>query len=284
LDPINNNGTICRVELTLNYQEYYLEVIFDPVRLTGGSISVEHPKLITTFTLDSYSSSIVSVLIYGCLRDDICDRDFVRDHSLRLLNQNHDLAQHEFTKLLIKRKDFPIKCFTESSKSNLKQCKGEVCNAEIKTEEFIIPKYMINTVQCGAKDKRSTIVRITTSYSDYKKCELQYNIFYTCMYHGCNNKTIVYNVFNITYTFYKSCMVSCDNNHITSTPIDRSLSTVKISMFSQPFNSTIMLNRSFATSIANNVIQDFRMLSILSCSFLSLFLIRDQNSSPYHLD
>jgi hypothetical protein len=65
-ESINNNTTICRIELKLIYTEYYFEVIFDPIEPIGTSIATEKVKLETIFTLDSDLSSIVSVLIYSC--------------------------------------------------------------------------------------------------------------------------------------------------------------------------------------------------------------------------
>jgi hypothetical protein len=59
--------------------------------------------------------------------------------------------------------------------------------------------------QCGGKEKTSTSVRISTSYSDDESCDQHNEIFYTFMYHGCNNETTSYNVFYIIRDFYSIC-------------------------------------------------------------------------------
>jgi hypothetical protein len=108
---------------------------------------------------------------------------------------------------------------------------------------------MINIDQCGGKERKSTIVRITTTYSDYQSCDFERKIFYTCMYDRCNNKTIANSVSNIAFKFHKSCMMDYEENinkHSTSTTI----SSI----------DTIMFNRSFITNIANAARQDFRIL------------------------
>jgi hypothetical protein len=104
LPSIDNNAMSCQVELTLNYTGYYLEVIFDSIPLTDNSILIGEPKLITTFALDSYLSSIVSVLIYNCFGEDACDRDFVLDYSYWLLNLDYVIVQRKFTELLLRKK------------------------------------------------------------------------------------------------------------------------------------------------------------------------------------
>lgn len=90
--------------------EHSLKMVFNPVNTTGGTSPTGHPKVATTFALDSNLSTIVNLLIYMCTGNDGCDRDFVLYHSLWLLEQNYNDLHRKFTELLIKEKDQPTHC------------------------------------------------------------------------------------------------------------------------------------------------------------------------------
>jgi hypothetical protein len=262
-----------------------LEVVFDPDSSTGGAIAVGRPKLITTFTLDSHLSSIVNVLIFTCSAKDACDRDFVLDRFSWLSNQNYREAQAMFTKLLVREKNLPIRCFTKSSPTNLEECKNDVCNGQIGRSVFNWMNLINHAGLCGAKDKNSTSVRITAQYSADEKWACEY--FYTCMYHGCNSINISYDIFNIIRTSHQICAVNYNrniNNRIALTTAAESFSTVGTKKFIRTFTdttekcskeitSTTVLNGSFITSATNTAVQDFQMLLIITkISFSVLFI------------
>ncbi len=167
---------------------------------------------------------------------------------------------------------------------NLTECNNKLCNAHIDMRTFIPFKPSNDDAQCGGKGKKSIIVRITTYYSDYGSCDLKHNIFYTCMYNGCNNETTSSNLVNITQTSYDVCKIVYGEN-IISTITDINYFTVQSTMSIQPFDSvktttetkeitsTTVLNRSFTTSIGNTATQDFQALSMLiNISFSLLFI------------
>ncbi len=154
-------------------------MIFNPINPTNHGITIQSSLIPTTFVLDSNQSSIVSVLIHACSKTIDCDRHFVLSRYSWLLDQNH-------TELIIRENNFPISCVTKSSETDLESSNGEVCNCVIRMSMFLTINH---NGQCASREKTSTSVRISTSYSD-ESCDQHNQIFYIRMYHGWNNQTI----------------------------------------------------------------------------------------------
>jgi hypothetical protein len=277
LEAIDTKAKKCIVELKLNYIDQHLEVIFNPINPTNLGITVESSLIVTTFTLDFQQPSIFSVLIHICSKRTACDRDFVLGRYSWLLNQNHTETQIKFTELLMRKKNYPISCVTKSSETDLEPCNGEVCNGKIGARWFCKLRKIDHISECGGKEKTSTSVRISTSYFGDESCDQHNEIFYTCMYHGCNNETTSYNVFYIIRDSYSICRGRYETINVTkrtlvtTTPKTSSIIQTKTSIrssrttdiYAQEITSTLILNRSFTTNIANRAIQDIQILLML---------------------
>ena len=286
LEPMNSRAKKCRVELTLNYTEHRLSMVFNPTRHNGGDILVGRSKLITTFTLNSHMSSIASVLVHTCSIKDACERDFVLDRYLWLFNQNYTETQQQLTKLLLRGKDLPVKCYTNSSETSLTQCKGAVCNGFIRMGFYFMYQTFDHNVMCAAKDKQTTSVRISTGYSDEGNCEQHEEIFYTCMYHGCNSETTSENILNSIRKSYSICRERYVNitRRTTPTTTTESTSTIKTTIRIQsPQTTTIykkgtvsmtISNRSLTTDTASKTMQYFQVLSSLIKINFSVLITR----------
>ncbi len=90
--------------------------------------------------------------------------------------------------------------------------------------------------ECGGKEKTSTSVRISTRYSNDESCKQHNEIFYTCIYHGCNNETTSYNVFYIICDSYSICRGKYETINVmertivTTTPKSSSIIQTKTSI------------------------------------------------------
>ncbi len=177
-----------------------------------------------------------------------------------MLNQDYTELHLKFTKLLIKEKNRPTYCIKKSSEANILNCNHGICVADMHSIKDSTP---FITGGCANKYRNSTITRIITNPNESDRT-VRHDIYYTCMFHGCNNVTTAYNLINIVNTSYDV------NKIIYGEKIDNdTLSNI----ITKPYFSRISLNNTstkeipLTTSIINTAIHDFQSLSI----FINLF-------------
>ena len=68
-----------------------------------------------------------------------------------LLDQNHTETQMKFTELLIREKNSPINCITNSSEADLQTCDGDMCNSFIAMNLFFLILTIDPLGTCGGK-------------------------------------------------------------------------------------------------------------------------------------
>lgn len=269
LKPINVSMDDCYVALTLNYNEHLLEVLFSSKSPTSDFSRIGHPILITTFKLDNDSTSVISVLEFRCLVD-VCDQVFALNQFFWLLEHNHTKLQQQLSTLLSKNIDSPIQCLTETSTTTLTSCKGQVCNGLFIINQLNISKEINYDLLCGKKTTKSITVRITTKHSFNPKYKKLHEIFYTCMYNGCNNKNTSQEISYKIHQLYDISKIidgidTDDNNQ--STIIDQRSSAIIDQQLSTMTTTTSTI------SIATQNFQTLPILINISCSILYIIII-----------
>jgi hypothetical protein len=198
LQPVDTPIKVCRVELTFDYNQQYLDVTFDPKSPTDGSDKDEQPRFVTTFSLDPHASTSKSVLVYTCSKKEACDRDFVVHLSSCQLDHNYSQLQIKLTDLLIKKNNLPVLCITKSSQEQLEVCQTGICSADVTPRNKISSNY---NGLCVPNGNASTNVRIISN-SAGQIFVLKHHVFYKCTYSQCNNATTVNKVLSTILELY----------------------------------------------------------------------------------
>lgn len=223
-EAVNREYRACKVVLTMNYFEQHFQVEFSHVSPEDETNGIESPKLTTIITLDSDKPSITSELSYICMKEDNCDRDFVLNRYLSLINQNYTDLHIQLAELLVKENNYPIKCFTNSSQTKANSCpQKSACRGHFKInqlERWTISEYI---AECAGMTRNSTTVQITT-LSSTKYSSLTHFIYYTCKSNLCNNQIISNNIadllktwFDVLYIFYESISTTTTSTAIRTT-------------------------------------------------------------------
>ncbi|UJR18913.1 hypothetical protein I4U23_022041 [Adineta vaga] len=154
-------------QLTLNYTANNLRILFSAKYFSDNLVISDHPKLTTTFSLNSNLSTITHLLIYGCSTNN-CDLYFALEHVFFLINHNNT----------------PL---------------DGTCVLNTDIIKNLTPNYGGG---CGSKEKTKTTVKITSIPSKHEYYGLQHQVFYTCMFNGCNNITLGYNVLYVIHKLH----------------------------------------------------------------------------------
>lgn len=287
LESTDEYMAACQVKLTVNYMEYSLIVLFTPISTLNDRHTIDQPKLTTIFTFDQKKPSIVGELIYTCRRIANCDRHFVLNHYLLLVNRNYTDLYRNFDELLSKDKeiDTGLSCFTDSDELYVKRCTNQACNGQFymdSLDEFYVKAF---TSDCASAKIKSTSIKITTE-PNLKDYSFKQSIQYTCMNNLCNNQlttnslsSFIQNssqIFNITYRFTLQKSNISTTRKRTTTTIDKVITSSSLSFTTKSLqltNTSVVTtsDRFITETITNTATSNFyKLTSSMTVIFLYL--------------
>ena len=211
----------------MSYTTFTLDITFNSTSSSGRKIPSQIDRLVTTFTLDSYTPTVVNLINISCSTDHGCNRDLFVDLSIWLWEQNYTELQRRFSMILIKNKDFPIRCVNESSSPNTLVCKKNRILCALYTSYTIDNEDPGYSGGCAGQSRKYTTVRIST----WKNISRMTNeIFLTCMFNECNNRMIFSNILDTVKSLY-------NGSHLIERNFPLNMSSITSTC---PLNSTQM--------------------------------------------
>ena len=274
----SKNAQVCRVTLTINTLTDIFEVKFTHVSLEGKTVSINHSKLVTTFTLSTTNSSTHIELIYVCDAKDNCDVDFTFSRYLFMINQNYNDLQRKLTRLIGKQnKPSNFECVKQAPQSEIISCTIGACKTTLEIYQFSTKKKFGG---CESKKVEQPFVSIKTS-ANFTNNTLTHAVAYTCMTTRCNTESTTNTIIHLIQTLYdaSSILYGLEKNISTNEIITTTSSSLETEHLVENIQSSLSTTEHLVENIQSSLSTTEHLLENIQSSLATIESIDTTDTS-----